>query len=126
MIKTVLRILVGGVGIVALALALRIWIDPAAPAALLGLAGRGALGLASLRADVGGFFAVAGLLSLAGAVRDDRRLLTAPALLAGLAIAGRLITVIVAGLTPDQVMPIVVEAVLVVLLTAGRRTLGAR
>ena len=126
MIKTVLRILVGAVGVLALGLALRLWIDPAVTAANLGLMGRGALGLASLRADVGGFFAVAGLLSLAGAVRDDRMLLTAPALLAGLAIAGRLITVVQAGLTPDQVMPIVVEAVLVVLLVGGRRALGAR
>ena len=126
MIKTVLRILVGGVGALALVLALGIWIDPARTTANLGLMGRGALGLASLRADVGGFFAVAGLLSLAGAVRDDARLLTAPVLLAGLAILGRLITVAQAGLTPDQVMPIVVEAVLVVLLVAGRRNLGLR
>jgi len=126
MIKTVLRALVGVVGALALVLALRLWIDPAAAAANLGLMGRGALGLASLRADVGGFFAVAGLLSLLGAVRMDGRLLTAPALLAGLAITGRLITVVQAGLTPDQVMPIVVEAVLVVVLVAGRRAFGVR
>jgi hypothetical protein len=125
MIKTILRVLTAVLGALALILALRLWLDPAAAAAKLGLVGRGALGLATLRADVAGF-AAAGGLAIAGAVRDDRRLLTAPALLIALALAGRLITLAQMGSTPDQVMPMAAEAVLVLLLVAARRTLGAR
>lgn len=126
MIKTVLRVLIAVIGALALILALRLWLDPAAAAAKLGLVGRGALGLATLRADVAGFFAAAGGLAFAGAVRDDRRLLTAPALLIALALAGRLITLAQMGPTPDQVMPMAVEATLVLVLAAARRALGAR
>ncbi len=126
MIKTVLRLVVGLIGALALGLALRLWIDPATTAAKLGLTGVGDLGLATLRADVAGFFAAAGALALAGALRDDRRLLTAPALMIGLALTGRLITVLAAGLGPDQVPPMTLEAVLLVLLVAGRRAFGTR
>jgi hypothetical protein len=126
MTKTVLRVLTAVIGALALILALRLWLDPAAAAAKLGLVGRGALGLATLRADVAGFFAAAGGLAIAGAVRDDRRLLTAPALLIALALTGRLITLAQMGPTPDQIMPMGVEAVLVLVMVAARRTLGAR
>ena len=126
MIKTVLRLLVAVAGVLALVLALRLWADPAAVGAKLGLAGLGALGAATLRADVAGFFAAAGLLAVAGALRDDRRLLTAPALMIALALAGRLLTLAQAGVTPDQVPPTAVEAVLLVLLVAGRRTFATR
>lgn len=126
MIKTVLRLVVGLIGVLGLGLALRIWADPAATAAKLGLEGVGRLGQATLRADMAGFFGAAGALALAGSVRDDRRLLSAPALMIALALTGRVITVLAAGLTPDQVPPMTVEAVLLVLLVVGRRALGTR
>ena len=126
MTKTVLRLLVALIGVLALVLALRLWADPARTAAKLGLAGRGTLGAATLRADVAGFFGAAGVLAVAGGLRDDRRLLTAPALMIALALAGRLFTLAQAGVTPDQVPPTTLEAVLLVLLVAGRQALGTR
>lgn len=120
----VVRIVVGLIGVAAVLLALRIWVAPAAVGAQLGVAGQGGLGLATLRADVAGFFGAAGVLALAAAVRDDRRLLTAPLLMIALALSGRLVTVVADGLDPAQIPSMVVEAVLLVLLALGRRTLG--
>ena len=120
------RLLIGALGALAVFGALRIWLDPTLPAATLGLSPVGGLGLASLRADVGGFFGGMGAFALAAAIRDDRRLVTVPLVLVGLALTGRLITAGLEGLAPDMLLPIVVEAGLATLFAFGRRALGTR
>jgi hypothetical protein len=120
MVRTVLRGVIGLIGILGLLLALQLWLNPALPAAKLGLAPIGPLGLASIRADLGGFFAGSSILALIAVIRGQARYLTAPVLFIGLALAGRVLTVAMSGLTPDMVQPIVVEAVLVVVLALGR------
>lgn len=124
MIRTGLRVIVGVIGVLALVVAARLWVGPEAPAAALGLKADGLLGLATLRADVGGFFAAGGLFALAGAIRGEGRLLTPPALLLGLALAGRLVTVAMDGYAPAMLPPMVIEAVLVAILLLARRRLG--
>lgn len=119
----VIRALIGLAGALALVVACAFWFDPATPAARLGLAARDALGFATLRADLGGFFAGAGALSLVAAVRNSARLLTAPLVLIALALSARLATVALSGLAPNMLQLIVIEAVLLVLLAAGRRVL---
>ncbi|WP_304170259.1 hypothetical protein [Phenylobacterium aquaticum] len=123
--RLVLRLLLGVIGLAALMLTARLWLDPAMAGAKLGVSATGPLGLATLRADLAGFFGVVGGLTLAAAIRADARLLTAPMLLIGAALAGRVITVLVQGLQPEMVGPMVVEAVLVVILAFGRRSLVA-
>src|SRR5581483_8634118 len=83
----------------------------------------GLLGETTLRGDFFAFFAVGGLLSIAGAVRSDARLLLAPLLLIALTLAGRMITVAVAGFDPTMGPPMVVETVMAALLLLGRRVL---
>ncbi|MFZ3006507.1 MAG: hypothetical protein WA047_10040 [Phenylobacterium sp.] len=124
MLRLLPRLLVGALGVLALIGALRIWIDPAVPAATLGLSPIGGLGLATLRADVGGFFGGMGGFALAAAIRNDRRLVTVPLVLVSLALTGRLITAAIEGLAPEMVLPIVVEAGLALALALGRRALG--
>ena len=126
MLRLLPRVLIGAIGVLALIGALRIWADPAIPAATLGLSPIGGLGLATLRADVGGFFGGMGAFALAAAIRNDRRLVTVPLALVSLALTGRLITAGMEGLAPNMVMPMAVEATLAVLLAIGRRTLGTR
>lgn len=125
MVRGLLRILVGIIGVLALLVAIRLWIAPAEPAAQLGLQAVGRLGLATLRADVAGFFAVGGLFSLLAAVRGDGRLLTPPLALLTLALAGRVLTVVIDGYAPEMLPPMVVEGVLVTILFLARRPLGA-
>lgn len=124
MVRALVRILAGGVGVLALLLAARIWLGPVEPAAKLGLQGSGGLGLATLRADVGGFFAAGGLFALLGAIRADARMLTPPLVLLGLALVGRLVTVLLDGYAPEMLAPMVVEAVLVAVLFLARRRLA--
>jgi len=124
MIRGVLRALVGVIGVLALLVAARLWIGPEAPAAALGLKADGLLGLATLRADVGGFFAAGGLFALAGAIQGEGRLLTPPAVLLGLALVGRLVTVAVDGYAAPMLPPMIIEAVLVAILLIARRRLG--
>ena len=82
------------------------------------------LGTATLRGDFFAFFAVGGLLSIAGAVCNDLRWLLAPLLLIALTLSGRLITVAIIGFDPAMGPPMAVEAVMAVLLLLGRRVLG--
>lgn len=124
-VRQIIRILMGAIGVLAMLAALRIWMEPAMAAANLGLAAPGGLGLATLRADFAGFFGAAGFFAFAAAVRDDRRLASAPLVMIGIALTGRVITALHDGLATDQVQPMVIEAVLLVLLAAGRRLLGA-
>lgn len=122
--RMILRGLLGLVGVGGLLLALQFWLNPAGPAAKLGLAPEGALGMATLRADMAGFFGVAGGFALAAAIRNRGEWLTAPLAMILVALVGRLITVAAQGLAPEMVQPIVVEAVLAVLLAVGRKSLG--
>jgi hypothetical protein len=126
MMATIVRILIGVIGALALLLAARLWLDPAMPAAQLGVAPLGELGLATIRADLGGFFGAAGLFALAAALRNDARLVLTPLVLVGLALTGRLVTAASIGLPQPTIMPIAVEAVLVVLFVAGWRLLPRR
>jgi hypothetical protein len=122
--KMVVRAIVGLLGVLALVMAAAFWVNPGLGAARLGVSALNALGFASLRADMGGFFAVAGVLSLAGAVGDNARLLTAPLLLVALALVARIATAALSGYTAEMAPPLVVEAVLVAVLALGRGTLA--
>jgi hypothetical protein len=126
MFRTLLRLIVGVIGVLALLLALRIWTNPVQAAAQLGVSALGPLGVATLRADLAGFFAAAGGFALAAAIRDDRRLLSAPLAMVGLALVGRCLTVLPDGLAQPMIPPMAVEAGLVILFALGRRALGSR
>lgn len=123
--RQIIRVLVGVVGVLGMLLALAIWLDPARVAMRLGILGETSLGLSTLRADFAGFFGTAGFFAFAAAVRDDGRLVSAPLVMIAIALTGRVITVTHAGLAQDMIQPMVIEAVLLVLLAAGRRMLGA-
>ncbi|MCA6299391.1 MAG: hypothetical protein IM624_09345 [Phenylobacterium sp.] len=110
-------------GLLALATAARIWLDPVAAATQMGLVVNGPLGQATLRADVAGLFAGIGGLSVFGAVKGDGRWLLAPLCLVVAALAGRLLNLALAGFTVEQTPPILVEVVLVLILGAAFRIL---
>ena len=123
--RTIVRGLVGIAGLLGLLVATRLLMQPEATALKLGLTPVGSLGLATLRADLAGFFAVTGGLSLFAAWKNDRALVLAPLMLIGAALAGRCITLGSQGVSPELLPPMVIEATLLVLLAVARRTLGA-
>ncbi|MDQ0464289.1 hypothetical protein QO010_002070 [Caulobacter ginsengisoli] len=124
--KLVIRGLVGLAGVLALLLALQFWLNPALPAGRLGISPIGALGLATIRADMAGFFGAAGAFALFAAIRAEGKWLTAPLLMIAIALTGRVITVAVQGWSPELGLPMIVEAVLLALFAAGRRLMGSR
>lgn len=121
--RQVLRAAIGLAGVLGVLVAARLWLAPAETASQLGLGPTGPLGLATLRADMGGFFAAGGVLALIAAVRGRGDLLVPPLLLIGLALAGRVFTIVVNGYSADMAPSIAIEAGLVMLLCAGWRVL---
>lgn len=117
------RGLVGLVGLLMLSIMLRIWTQPLTFAASLGVGAEGPLGVASLRADLGGFFGAGGLFALLAALRADRRWLAPAMVLLGLALTGRVISLIASGGGVTQIPPMIVEALLIAILALGWRSL---
>lgn len=98
-------------------------VDPVGSGADFGIAPQGTLGLASIRADMTAFFIVAGgCLIWGGWARKGDPLLVSAALM-GIAIIGRLYTLALNGPHDGWFVPIIVEAVTVILALMGSRML---
>lgn len=119
----VLRVVVGVVGFLGLLIAARMWMAPVELAAQMGVAPAGPLGVATIRADMGGFFGGAGVLALIAAFRGGGGLLIAPLVLVGIALSGRILTLVLDGFTQDMGPPMAIEAVLLVVFAAGWKLL---
>lgn len=119
----VLRALLGIAGLLGLVIALGFWFQPDRLATAFGIAPIDALGYSTLRADLGALFGAVGVLSIAAAVRNNARLLTAPLLLIGIGFSGRLLTIALSGYEATMLQPMIVEIVLITLFAAGRNLL---
>ena len=116
----VVRIAVGATGALLFLLGALAWIDPLRLALKLGVQPAAPLGAATLRADLGAFFAVAGCMAVLAAIRRAPTLLNAPLLLIGLALAGRFLALAVAPFDASMIQPMVAEAFMVAVFAAGR------
>lgn len=117
--QLVLRALVGIAGLLGLLIAARMWMAPAEVAEQLGVAAASPLGLASIRADMGGFFGAGGLFALAAAIKARGGMLLPSVVLIALALTGRLIAVVMNGFVPEMGPPMAIEGALLVLFVAG-------
>jgi hypothetical protein len=117
--QLIVRIVVGVAGLLSILLAARFFINPAASAALLGLAPVGEFGTATLRADLGGFFAVCGIFALAAAIRNSAALVTAPLLAIAIALSGRVVSYVLDGGGSAVVQPMLVELTLLAVFGLG-------
>lgn len=122
--QMIARVLVGVAGLLGLLVALRLWMAPEDVAAQLGVQAAGPLGIASIRADIAGFFAAGGGFSLVAAIRNRAGLLTAPIVLIGLALTGRFLTLALNGISDDMIPPMAIEAALLAILVFGRMRLA--
>lgn len=121
--RLALRVIIGVAGVLGLLVAVRLWMAPAELAGQLGVSASGPLGLATIRADMGGFFAAGGVFALAAAIKARGGLLLPSVVLIGLALVGRIVAVAMSGFAPEMGPPMAVEAVLLVLFVAGWRML---
>jgi hypothetical protein len=121
-----LRLAVGLGGILFILIGLAFLIHPAQMGALFFIEAQGSQGLATIRADLTGFFVVGGLFAALGAWRQDGQLLNVPLLLLAIALFGRTVSLVVDGRGPEAIQPMVVEAVFIALIVAAQRVFARR
>lgn len=126
MLKTIARIVLGLQGAAALFIAANVWLDPVRLGAELGVAPIGDLGLSTIRGDIGGFFAGAGVFMLLAAATAERRWLFAPLVFTGMALAGRTYAMLAIGMKPEFVQPMTIEAVTIAILIVAYTLLGRK
>lgn len=81
----------------------------------------GSQGLATIRADFSGFFIGASVFAFIGAWTRKAQPLLVPMLLVCIALFGRFLSLILDGMGPTALPPMVAEAVMAALLYAGWR-----
>ena len=121
--RGIMRGIIGLVGLFNVLIGLGFLFTPAKLATAFFLTPIGTQGMATLRADFPGFFIGASLFALAGALRNQAAPLLVPLALVSLALAGRLVSLALDGFAPTAVQPMVIEAVMVLILSVGYRTL---
>lgn len=98
-------------------------LDPAGSGADFGIAPQGTMGLASIRADMTAFFLVAGGCLIWGAwARKGDPLLVSAALM-GIALLGRIVTLVIDGPHDGFILPMIVEGVTVIVALFCSRVL---
>ena len=116
------RIAIGAVAVFNILLGLAFLIAPAEVALRFFLAPLGTQGMATLRADFASFFLVGGSAALLGAVRRARSPLLVPIALIGVALTGRVVSLVADGVGPAALAPMLVEAAMIALLVLGYRS----
>ena len=113
-------------GIVFTMIGLGFFFQPQSTGASFTLLPDGIPGLAVLRADLTAFFVVGGVCMIWGAWKRNGELLLVPAALFGIAFAGRLVTALVDGATPQFWLPMLAEGATVVVTVLASRHLPHR
>jgi hypothetical protein len=123
--RNVVRAVVGLVGLFNIVLGLGFLIDPAQAGLRFFLTSLGTQGLATMRADFTAFFVTGGTFALIGAWRARRTPLLVPLMLLGIAIGGRVVSLIADGTPGKAFTPMIAEAVMIAILALGWRTFDA-
>jgi hypothetical protein len=118
--QMVSRILVGLVGAFFFVMGLMFWFSLDTQVVGFAIEPSNVLGRASIRADFGGFFLAGGIMGLYAAWKQCRMAAAGAMLLLGLALAGRIISILLDGPAPGGIPPMVVEAVCVAILAWAR------
>ncbi|MEL6237918.1 MAG: DUF4345 family protein [Pseudomonadota bacterium] len=121
------RVLIVLLGLMFLFVGASFLFDPVGMGGNFGLEAKGAHGLASIRADLTGFFWVAGGCALIGVWKQRGELLLVTAAFMGIAVSARALSLALDGTFDGFLPPMVVEAVTLILCVIGARMMsGAR
>ncbi len=123
--RTAMRVIIGLIGLFNISIGLGFLLMPAKLGAAFFVSPIGDQGMATLRADFPGFFIGASVFALVGAWRGAARPLLVPMLMLGLALFGRIISLMSEGVLPTSIQPMVAEAVMVALLAIAYRQFAA-
>lgn len=101
------------VGLFSLAMGLMAWVSPAEIGKIIGLSGDTALGLHSLRGDIGAVFLGSAVGCMIALFKGKAAGLKLPIIIYGLVLLGRLLSLVLTGSGPGVMQPIIIEVVLV-------------
>lgn len=123
--EMVLRGILGLFGLLFVIMAARFLLDPLGAAAALGVTNmpQSKLGQATIRGDFASFFGVGGAITLYSVLTNHGSLLIVPAAMMAVTLVGRGLNQATAGGGKEEIAPMVVEVVLLVLCLAGYRLL---
>ena len=113
--------MIGGIAFVLIGIGF--FVMPESTGASFALLPDGVPGLAVIRADMTAFFVVGGGCMIWGAWKRNGELLLVPAALFAIAFAGRLVTAVVDGATPQFWLPMIVEGATVIVTWLASRHL---
>nr|WP_310525339.1 DUF4345 family protein [Polymorphobacter sp.] len=119
--RNALRVTIGLVGLFNIIIGLGFLFAPAHLASLFFVAPMGTQGMATVRADFPGFFIGASVFALIGAWTGQARPLLVPILMLGLAFFGRVVSILLDGMAPTALPPMIVEAIMITVLVLGWR-----
>jgi hypothetical protein len=122
--KSVVRILIGVVGLFNILIGLSFLFNPAKMASQFALSPLGTQGMATMRADFPAFFLTGAIFALIGAWRADAKPLLVPLVLLSLALFGRFVSIALDGIAPTTMEPMVAEVAMLTVLGLGYRTFG--
>ena len=118
----VMRFVTAAVGLALLAAGLGFLITPQTRAEGFFILPVGSQGLATIRADIAGFFIAMGTFSLLGAWQKNVLWLRATFFMVALALFGRMISLLLDGRGPEALQPMIAEAVICILLLLASRS----
>ncbi|WP_209348758.1 DUF4345 family protein [Pontixanthobacter sp. CEM42] len=114
-------IFLGGLLFCFLGLSFLIW--PESQGADFGITATSNTGIGAIRGDMTAYFAITGLSMLYGAWKRNGDILLIPAFMLGVTLFGRIITMFVNGTDDEFFMPMIVEALFIVVTLLGSRIL---
>jgi hypothetical protein len=120
------RLAVAAVGLLNVVLGLAFLIRPEAMGAVFYITPIGSQGLATIRADLPGFFITGGAFALWGVWMRRPDALTVPITLLSLALFGRFVSLIFDGIGPSAFPPMIAEAVMIGILVYAMRSFALR
>jgi hypothetical protein len=121
-----IRLAVTAVGLLNVLLGLLFLVRPEWMAAQFYVTPIGSQGLATIRADFPGFFLTGGGFALWGAWMRYAEELRVPIVLLSIALFGRFVSLILDGVGPSALPPMILEALMIGILIAGMRSFGRR
>lgn len=124
--RLVLTGLIFAGGLMFLLIGIGFLIDPASSGVDFGMKADGPQVLSTMRADMTAFFVVAAVSMVLGAWRRNGDLLLVAAALFGIALTGRIVSLIADGTYDGFAFPMLVEAVTVIVLLIASRVLPHR
>ncbi len=114
-------IFLGGLLFCFLGLNFLVW--PESQGADFGITATSNTGIGAIRGDMTAYFAIIGLSMLYGAWKRNGDILLIPAFMLGVTLFGRIITMFVNGTDDEFFMPMIVEALFIVVTLLGSRIL---